>query len=272
MELITWLIEQGANDMNSRLIAALESNNKDLVIYFIERGANNFEEGLNIVAQKSNVPLTQYLLHINNIKIPNSAVGYALETGNIELINILSQQNINIQPIILGQIVRILVDKLKFVTKLGRNYENNFLLLKMGYVSYNVLPYIMKLYIYENNLGDIGSFMMDPFLKHLFGKMPSLFEYQMGENELVPILNTKGNSTIQVVNKFFVNKINVDERIYTLKAVNLIMPNIIRENEWEKFYTMKEINEIVDFFEDNRERIGKEEILLKGLVNTYVAK
>jgi hypothetical protein len=124
--------------------------------------------------------------------------------------------------VMIGPVLRMLVDKLTFKTKSGKDYSDWFPLLRQGYMSDFYVKTLLELYIYENNLiinfqhptligGDevIGDhnkvFLMDNTLKLILMETPALYdikkskEREIYDHELIP--NRANKSSIQVINQ-----------------------------------------------------------------------
>ncbi len=227
LTLINWFIDKGATSMDRGLLAAVETNNTELIQFFIERGANDWQSALESAVYTNNTTLVNYFMGLlgDNLSY-QGPLSIAVYRGYIDLIKFFLGHGVNVSElndlVMIGPVLRMLVDKLTFKTKSGVDYSDWFPLLRQGYISDSYIETLLELYIYENNLiinfqhptligGNevIGEhnkvFLMDDTLKLILMETPALYDIEKSDHrvihnhELIP--NRANKSSIQIINQ-----------------------------------------------------------------------
>lgn len=274
LDLVEWFIVQGADNMNHGMFGALKRRDITLLNYFMKKGANDFHTAYEIISYLGDLPLLNYLSQQSGQFLANldySVIAHALEGGNNDLIKIVRRRDVVLNIRLLCPIIISLVRKLKFVTKLGRNYSNEFYLLKSGFASTGLLKFLFYLYIYENNLGDENSFKMDDFLKEILINTPAYFDINKEENIRIP--NTHLKNTIDIIRNIHGADFdfNVNGNNDTKHTSKFLICNMFRSSEAASLIdptSLQQINIVLDN-PDIHVRLAREETLLSALTLTY---
>ena len=88
VNIMKYLIAEGANDINTALLAAISSNKDFVIPYLVSLGANNLNSALMLAVENGYLPIVKYLVShgANNL---NTALNYAFHYNRIDIIQYL---------------------------------------------------------------------------------------------------------------------------------------------------------------------------------------
>jgi ankyrin repeat protein len=269
-ELIAFFIDKGANDFNKAFTEAIKYNNINLADFFVKNGANLLAPGLHIAAKNGNKVLIEHILTLKPNILTTTSLGLAMNYGHIDLIDILVTsgrpllQEIN--PVYVGPRILDLLNQTKLQTKSGIDYSNLFRYAKRGYILLRFLRFLPLLYSTQNLLYVINTtkIIMDQTLNNIFGNMPSLYENHDTGTHLVPVLNTHNTSSITVLKEYDPEfKISPIGEIENKDLYELLMLNV--------YYNIDVPIKIINFINDPGVQIQllAESKLLEALLRSY---
>ncbi len=288
IELINLFIEKGADDMNQGLISAVKVNSYELINFFIERGADNWQMALLSSIETNNMELVNYFLGLigDNIEdyMANNLLVKSLHLGNIDLIEfflnyMVKKSQLN-DLVIIGPVLRSLVEKISFKTKSGEDYSDWFPLLRQGYISESYVPFLLKLYIHETKLKIYNqhplydkpntgyrysavTFLLDETLKQILFEIPALYNIKRSwiksesSEDLIMrsdlINNVFGESSMNIIDRKYTKYPHKDKLIaYNLPltsnnvaVLNTYLPEDIPYDMKIKFQDPEIINQVL---------------------------
>ncbi len=258
------------------LETAIKIKDRELIQFFIERGANDFQRALETAVSTNNLELIEYFLSIIGPNVSYSRpLQIALYNSYIELVGMfLSYEEqkypFNDTVVVLGPVLKLLVDNLSIKTRSNNDYSNWFPMLNQGYISQSVLDNILLLYLYQNHLVPYFPiitepiFILDDFLKDILTNYPALYDINSEDmyedlslDQLIDNIDKK-NSLDVIIPGFDSSTIVPITPVFALQIANIVH-NICFINYYRD----------VPFDPQIIDQVNREAILIKLILQTY---